>query len=120
MFTFNSSITIVIQVRETTVFLYGNFELKHVTIVTDLNCIEKPGPDVSPWTESESLHKNVIVVVVFPLTPEFYQKIFCSFAVCIMIQKEKNNNVQINCKNADCLNVSNALQILFSVIMFLW
>ena len=33
------------HVKESTVFLYGNFELKHVTMVTDLGCFEKLGPD---------------------------------------------------------------------------
>ena len=32
------------HVKESTVFLYENFELKHVTMVTDLRCFEKLGP----------------------------------------------------------------------------
>ena len=46
MFLFYSNIYIytLIQVKKTTVFLCGNFELKHVTIVTDLRCFEKLGP----------------------------------------------------------------------------
>ena len=33
----------LIQVNETTVFLYGNSKLKHKTKVTDLRCFEKSG-----------------------------------------------------------------------------
>ena len=34
---------IPIQVNESTVFLYENCELKHVSMVTDLRCLEKLG-----------------------------------------------------------------------------
>ena len=34
----------MINLMEITLFLLRNFGLKHVTLVTDLRCFEKPGP----------------------------------------------------------------------------
>ena len=47
MFLFNSTIYELISVREITVFLYRNFELKHVTVVMDLRCFETLGPGLT-------------------------------------------------------------------------
>ena len=49
VFLFNSFLTryILIQVKETTLFLNGYFELKHVTMVADLSCFENLGPDIN-------------------------------------------------------------------------
>ena len=47
MFLFNSFLTrhiLIIQVKKTTLFLNGYFELKHVIMVADLSCFENLGP----------------------------------------------------------------------------
>ena len=40
--------------------LHLNFELEHVTIVTDLRCFEKPGPDALPFNSKQSEQNSVI------------------------------------------------------------
>ena len=35
---------ILIKIKEISLFLYGNFEIKYETMVTDLRCFEKLGP----------------------------------------------------------------------------
>ena len=57
MFLLDSSILHVIKVKETSEFIYGNFELKCVTMVTNLRCFEKPGPGAASMTMGFDLPK---------------------------------------------------------------
>ena len=43
--------------KETTIFLYTNFELKHVNMVTDFSCFEILGPNIT-YVKQKSFHTN--------------------------------------------------------------
>ena len=46
---------------EITLFLLRNFGLKHVTLVTDLRCFEKPGPGFIFQDDNARPHRTRIV-----------------------------------------------------------
>ena len=48
------------NVKEINVFLYQNFELKHVTTVTDFRCLEKLGAVLLLKSIIENLHFLVL------------------------------------------------------------
>ena len=56
------------NVKETTVYLYQNFELKHVTIVTDFRCFEKLDYNLSLLKAKKTHGFNLCIVLsVYPV-----------------------------------------------------